>query len=69
MMKSMDMAIDNEVYIDDVYTGEMMMQDEIYMETENNGISSNVIFWITIIICAILGIVLGIILGRRSAMK
>ena len=68
-MKSMDMAIDNEVYIDDVYTGEMMMQDEFYMETENNGISSNVILWITIIICAILGIVLGIILGRRSAMK
>ena len=68
-MKSMDMAIDNEVYIDDVYTGEMMMQDDIYMETENNGISSNVILWITIIICAILGIVLGIILGRRSAMK
>lgn len=68
-MKSMDMAIDNEVYIDDVYTGEMMMQDEIYMETENNGISSNVILLITIIICAILGIVLGIILGRRSAMK
>ena len=68
-MESMDMAIDSEIYVNDMYTGEMMMQDEIYMETENNGISSNVILWITIIICAILGIVLGIILGKRSAMK
>ena len=68
-MESMDMAIDNEVYVDDIYTGEMMMPDEIYMETESNGISSTVILWITIVVCVILGIVLGIILGRRSAMK
>lgn len=69
MFESMDMAIDNEVYVDDVYTGEMSMPDEIYMEPESNGISSTVILWITIVVCAILGIVLGIILGRRSAMK
>lgn len=63
-------ALEGEIYYGDVYTGEAMIDDTCYVdETENSSISSNVILWITIVVCAIIGVTLGIILGRRSAMK
>lgn len=68
-MEVAKVVVESNAYYGNVYTGESFVEDNIYMETENTGISSNVILWITIGVCAVIGIALGIILGRRSAMK
>lgn len=70
-MKTMDIMIDSnmkmesEVLIDDFGMNNMM--NEIAME--KSGLSDLTILIIVVSICAILGVVLGIVTGKKSANK
>ena len=56
-------------YGNEVYYGETIVENVEYINDENVSINNNVALWVTIGVCAVIGIVLGIILGRKSAMK
>lgn len=55
------------VFYDNAYMGEMVQEDMFIEEPKTT--TNNVSLWVTIVVCAIVGVALGIILGRRSAMK
>lgn len=52
------------------YVDDMAMIDTMGSpDTSNGGLSSEVILYIVIGVCAVVGIVLGIIMGKRAANK
>lgn len=64
----MDVAIDSSMgvgYVDAPISDGMMMG----MEETGSGLTGQTVLIIVIAVCAILGIVAGILLGRRSALK
>ncbi len=65
---SVDYGVDVGTY--NSFQGEVLDGGMDYMN-ENNASSNSsfMILWITIGVCIVLGITLGIILGRKSAMK
>lgn len=69
----MEEMVDQAMYTDDymVDTGENIDYSATFNNDNNgNNIStSTIILWITIFVCMAIGITLGIILGRKSAMK
>lgn len=67
-----DLEMQNGAFVDTmlVDTPDRVMADEMPMgEEAKSGVSTHVILYIVIGICAIVGIALGILAGRRAAYK
>ncbi len=60
-----DMSYSTSVGMDMPIDSEMMINEA----NESSGLSTHVILYIVIGVCAVLGLVLGIIFGRKAAYK
>lgn len=70
MMETMDVMVSKEAMLD---TGMLIDDNMNFMEnevkSEKSFFSDTVILTIVIVVCAVAGIVLGVITGKRSANK
>ena len=63
-----DTIENNTANVTDSKLEEISVSDDSF-QSENTTHGNMMAFWITISLCILMGIVLGIILGRRSALK